>query len=39
MPDTCTIYPTRSDYEENENWDHYIHGEELPKKPEEPEVR
>ena len=34
MKDTCTIYQTRSDYKENEIWDFYILGEELPEKPE-----
>lgn len=32
MADKCTIYQTRSDYTENEIWDFYILGEELPEK-------
>jgi hypothetical protein len=29
MSETCTIYPERSDYTENEIWKYYIIGEEL----------
>ena len=32
MADTCTIYQKRSDYKENEIWEFYILGEELPEK-------
>lgn len=29
MSETCTVYPERSDYAENEIWKYYIVGEEL----------
>jgi len=34
MSETCTLYPERSDYRENEIWKQYIGGEELPEQEE-----